>query len=471
MPPPIATVRHAGLSLWQSAVAATIRSASTEDLASHQVLDHPMLRAATAHAQAAAAGAPVAPPAAGPAAGPQHPGLLAYLSGLHYGLAEATRTNQAAPALEQEHRKYSEYDMLGWLGCQKTYLEYWEFGLRSPVYRDWKSQGGGDPTYSLIPYRLPDDARVALLADWSTGMDDSAALLAQIRADHDPTAVIHLGDVYYSGLQPECAANFLQVFQKVFGDSPAPVFNLPGNHDYYSGGGGFYWLLDNINSRPEWRQQASYFCLRTADDRWQFLGMDTGRHDWNPFTPEDPLAGCPYLEPTEIGWHQDKLDNFAGSTILLSHHQLLSARSAIDSLTSPARYRNPHLMQVFSPYFPKIAAWFWGHEHSLGLFEDGLFGLRKARLIGCSGYEAAQGEDPYEQKYPEAPYRQPVVKLGMVDGYYNHGYAIADLKRASPSDPITVSYYQIPSWSGDTEKPLPPDQPRLLATEQLFSIS
>ena len=124
------------------------------------------------------------------------------------------------------------------------------------------------------------------------------------------------------------------------------------------------------------RQQASYFCLRTQPDQWQFLAMDTGYNDHIPGLPVGPG-----LQPSEITWHRDKLEKFAGSTILLSHHQLFSANSEINKGARP--YVNESLLATFSPYFDRVAAWFWGHEHNFVLFEDGQHGLKRGRLIGC----------------------------------------------------------------------------------------
>ena len=43
----------------------------------------------------------------------------------------------------------------------------------------------------------------------------------------------------------------------------------------YSGGEGYYWLVDELS------QKASYFCIRNSD--WQFVAMDTGYNDFSPF--------------------------------------------------------------------------------------------------------------------------------------------------------------------------------------------
>jgi DNA repair exonuclease SbcCD nuclease subunit len=88
---------------------------------------------------------------------------------------------------------------------------------------------------------------VAVLGDWGTGLSDAADMLAVLMRQHNPTVILHLGDIYYSGTpsgipgQPdypgECQDNFLNVIASVFqqaGISPVPVFTIPGNHEYYS---------------------------------------------------------------------------------------------------------------------------------------------------------------------------------------------------------------------------------------------
>jgi hypothetical protein len=125
-------------------------------------------------------------------------------------------------------------------------------------------------------------------------------------------------------------------------------------------------------TEPSQKQSASYFCLRTADNGWQFLGLDTGYNghymnvppaaqqavldhlhigeisapmdqsdphwptDCNPYfrrasggnlPVQDPTAALDQVtvRPDELVWHLDKLADFPGRSILLSHHQLYSA--------------------------------------------------------------------------------------------------------------------------------------------------
>ena len=87
----------------------------------------------------------------------------------------------------------------------------------------------------------------------------------------------------------------------------------------YSGGAGYYKLVDQLG------QRASYFCLRNAN--WQFVAMDTGftnsaiRLNFDPDDPDDPHG----LDKAEADWVCDKVTNAGGrNTILLSHHQPFS---------------------------------------------------------------------------------------------------------------------------------------------------
>lgn len=326
------------------------------------------------------------------------------------------------------------------------------------VYHDWKKEGRGSLEYGVIDWRLPNDAKVGIIGDWGTGMDDSIGLLQDLMA-HKPDAIIHVGDIYYSGTPEECSTNFAdpitRVFDQVLGQGKRiPVFTLPGNHDYYALGYGFYPMLARLNNDPKTRQDASYFCLRTEDDGWQFLGMDTGWADANPANQLNPNYAGPWVQPSELEWHRDKLEHFSGSTVLLSHHQLFTANAKINGMASSQSefpYLNAFLMSAFQPFFrDRVAAWLWGHEHNLVLYKNGLFGLAKGRLEGASAFEEAVDEDPYKNKYPEYvsyldPKKYRVSK--NPEGYFSHSYSIIDLGgRSNPSAPVTASYYEFPSW-------------------------
>jgi predicted phosphodiesterase len=345
-----------------------------------------------------------------------------------------------------------------------------------PSYNDWQAHAPADINFGVIDYLLPKNSCVLLIGDWGTHMPDNAALLRQALEKFKPDVIIHLGDVYYSGTVEECTANVLDVLDAIVADVNLPkrpaFFAIPGNHDYYSGGSGFYRMIGKVNSGVAGcTQQASYFCLRTEDSKWQFLGMDTGYGDRNPVEQQAPI-----LQVHEGAWHRDKLDNFPGTTILLSHHQLISAKETLNAGQRP--YLNENLYATFKPYFDRIAAWYWGHEHNLILFQNDLkiqngdLPLRKGRLLGCSAYEETLDEDPFKINHAAAKFMKDMPRLGLskfktgLQRFYNHAFAILDVT----PDKITASYYEYPSW-GEAAAPAsepPIDKP--LFREQLSSL-
>ena len=356
--------------------------------------------------------------------------------------ARAEGDDAKASQLEDD-LKFSTCDPC-WIQAVTEYVEH--FGLKG--------------TKTEIPYvryqsmddfvidRLPANARVAVVGDWGTGTEDAVALLQQV-AKHDPDVLIHLGDIYYSGTPEECQKYFLDIVDKVFdrGSGRMPVYNLCGNHDVYSGGAGFYGLLSKLNPSPPfeagWAQQASYFALRSPS--WQLLGMDTGLHDHDVF---DVTGSVTYLDPQEEAWHVDKVRSFSqtgGRTILFSHHQLFSAFSAIaKGAINPKLQESWQKLQAAGD----VAAWFWGHEHNLCVYEP-FAGLDKGRCMGHGAIPAFLDPDPYQpiasvQPLPslvDAP-GQPGKKLQLsTDGpVYDHGFLILELDDTART--AKASYYQ-----------------------------
>lgn len=310
---------------------------------------------------------------------------------------------------------------------------------------------------------LPENAKIALLGDWGTGTRTAVDVLKAVKA-HRPDVLIHLGDIYYSGTERETEAYFLDIVNHVLerDQNPIPVYTLTGNHDMYSGGQGYYSLLTKLHPEPLFRpghvQQASYFCLRSPSGAWQLLGLDTGLHDHDPFS----VAGhVTYLEPDEEAWHADKIRRFSrdgGRTVLLSHHQLFSAFSRIGDPgeKSPGEEAaNPKLLESFRHFQAAaadgtgdIAAWFWGHEHNLEIYEPYL-GLEKGRCMGHgaipklltqSVYQIAAGV-PDPPRLVDDPRRPGTpLRLDAVDQVYAHGFTMIDIDDAART--ATASYYQ-----------------------------
>lgn len=390
-----------------------------------------------------------------------------YLSALTYAIARARVEGRAADeqALLALYVPFSDDDP-HFLECPAIYAAYYAAHGGVFLYNDWTVQGGGSLQYGVIQWQIPNDAKVGIIGDWGTGMADAEALLVDLLKNHQPAALIHLGDIYYSGTPTECQTYFLQAIQNAFktaGGTPVPVFTIPGNHDYYALGYGFYPMLPQLNAGITGANQpASYFCLRTQDGGWQFLGMDTGYEDSNPKNQIDPTYAGPWVQPNEVQWHRDKLLNFSGATILLSHHQLFTANANINGVVSSESefpYLNPFLLDSFQPFFrDKVAAWLWGHEHNFVLFQNGLFGLSKGRLLGASAFEELVSESPYTVKHPNVPYLDPTKYQLQPEssGIYPHSYSVIDFSgRTNPTDPVSVTHSSFPSWyEGSPPSPL-----------------
>jgi hypothetical protein len=428
------TVRDRKLSLWQSAVAdlAAQRAAAGPTAAAaapgpglQAVFEDARVAAATALVTAidqglstltpppshdVAAVATVAAPAAGAVATLWPCNKLA----LHLAWARAQGDALAVQKFS-EALKFSNCDP-GWAETVELYLRYFQLDKAAIPYRS-----GGD---YVLP-DLPDKATLALIGDWGTGTQAARRLLGQV-ARKAPDVVIHLGDIYYSGTTLEGHSRFLNICRDVL-EPGMRVYTLSGNHDMYSGGAGYYGLLDELH------QPASYFCLRNAS--WQFLALDTGYNDFNPLSV---ASNVPWLTDIEAQWHLDKIRQ-AGPrrTVLLSHHQLFSAYEPIGGAAV-----NQHLLDPFRDVLGQVTAWFWGHEHRLDIYGPNL-GLSCGRCLGCSAIPVFVEHDHYDAKFDVPLVPDPAdpgnpIRLGDDGTVYNHAYAILRLDGTT----ATVAYYQ-----------------------------
>lgn len=340
--------------------------------------------------------------------------------------AEITGNKQNSDLYAGELQK-SECDALGWAECLTTYLAY-KAAANALPYR---------PNQNVVQ-TLPSNATIAIIGDWGTGDDVAKNLLRQV-ATFNPDILLHLGDVYYSGTQSEAQNNFLTICRQILGAN-TPLYSLCGNHDMYSGGTGYYWLIDQIG------QKSSYFCLQNDD--WLFLAMDTGYNDNNPLTVATNMTALVNRTGwSEASWHINKIQQAGTRRIAaFSHHQLFSAFSSIGSLNGQAYAYNPHLFADFQAVIPKIDIWFWGHEHTLSLY-DPYMGLTRGRCVGASAIPVFTNQQSYTTATGLATFQNlpmpgwnPSAILGNNGTEYNNAFAILTLK-----GPVaTVNYYQVP---------------------------
>ena len=336
--------------------------------------------------------------------------------------AEVTRNHDRSQQLADELKK-SVCDVGGWSTCVTTYLAFKASGGNLP-YRD-----------HLNPvFELPATPRIAILGDWGVGDRAAANLLREVK-QQSPNVLIHLGDIYYSGTHDEAAHNFLDICRLVLGPT-LPVYTLCGNHDMYSGGNGYYWLLDELG------QQASYFTIR--NDQWQIIAMDTGHNDCNPLTVATNMTS---VNANEVTWIKSQITKSAAPrTILVSHHQLFSPFGAVGTVGGVKYAYNPSLFDNFKDVVDRVEWWFWGHEHTLAVYEP-YIGLRRGRCIGASAVPVFSDQQSYTPATDlktldgKLPDWDPKTELSVNrDGVYDHTFAILDLGAA----PASVEYFRVP---------------------------
>lgn len=350
-------------------------------------------------------------------------------------------------------------------------------------------------TFSV--YTIPDNAKVVILGDFGTGLTDGILMLMSILINQQPDIIIHLGDIYYAGMNSEVDA-YINMFNVAFQRTgrKVPVFSIPGNHEYMSGGAPYFnkvLQMNAANGFPQYAQAASYFCLRNQSGTLQYLAMDTGLNSVDAWLPT-ALQGAysPWLWFSEADWCVDKLKTFQqsnGRTILLSHHQLYTVSGEINdgnnveyvgsAPKSSLQYLNGNLYNVFAPYFGQVAAWYWGHEHILGIYRNNELTnnagvpLKKGRLVGNSGYEQWDQDAGYAVKGDRFHYYSPAVQVGITSvnwtmiipgqhgapptkvprtsNFFNHGWALLNVTASA----INASYWQFPVMSPDITS-LPP---------------
>jgi hypothetical protein len=307
-----------------------------------------------------------------------------------------------------------------------------KFGNCDPRWVDVVEKYVAFKTQSIaIPYRthtatdnfvrtLPEDATVALIADWGTG-EDTAKRVLNLLAAKKPDVVIHLGDVYYSGTDHEMDTYFYDIWQQTFHlplvesgakltvPSTPLTYTLAGNHDMYSGGAPYYALIDRLG------QPASYFCLRSAN--WQFIALDTGFFDSNPVA-----KGPTKLHDSEAEWLKQRVAEAPGlKTVLLSHHQLFTAYE--QEKPGPDAV-NASLMAQVASVLPNTTVWFWGHEHNLTVFKT--FQGVLARCIGHGSFPV--GVDQPADRIPGVPIDEDKsLKPDAIGGLFSHGYVLMRL--------------------------------------------
>ena len=312
---------------------------------------------------------------------------LRAIASLDASIAAASAEDHASPEQYQSHDKLTSLVQSSMNGTLRTHSH---IGDRLPAVLNLFGQGNAvvwAPTgiaallehfKGKFPFKratdkskitVPPQCKIAILGDWGAD-NDHAQTIGDLVQQQKPDYLVHLGDIYYSGSEPECR-KFLENWplRDASGQPKQGVsFSLNGNHEMYSEGRYYFTtVLDGLD------QEASYFQL--SNDWWQFVAFDTA---YVPFT----ISGGAKDNNLQCQW--DFLVNCinaspAKKNILLSHNQPVSAFLKETADGSPLREEYARL--IATTRSDAVYGWFFGHEHRCTIYDDAVTGY-KARLLG-----------------------------------------------------------------------------------------
>jgi hypothetical protein len=254
-------------------------------------------------------------------------------------------------------------DIFGWL---KSLFDWVDRGQAHAILRPATS----------VPDPFPAQARIAMTADWGTGLYGAPKIGEQMTRMGVFDLLLHLGDVYYSGTREEEQARFLDVWPKAAGRISRA---LNSNHEMYSGGFGYFEL-----ALPALGQSASYFAFQ--NDHWLLVGLDTAYVDHD-------------MDNQQVAWLNAVVRQAGSRKVVLFSHQQLFSRLGDQGPKLHRALR--HLLESRA-----ITAWYWGHEHQCVIYDAhpryGLLG----RCLGNGGIPEAR-----EQVVKDAP---ALTRVGAV---------------------------------------------------------
>jgi hypothetical protein len=213
---------------------------------------------------------------------------------------------------------------------------------------------------TVEPDRIPDVAKIAMTADWGTGLYGAPKIAHQIASAGGFELLMHLGDVYYSGTEEEVQERFLDLWPRAAGKR---TLAINSNHEMYSGGFGYFKRM-----LPAIGQKSSYFAFENS--HWLLVGLDTAYVDHDMDNEQVAWLNLIIKQSCANGGTAKKV-------VLLSHQQLFSR---LDSQGPKLQKALRHLLESEA-----ITAWYWGHEHQCVIYDKHpQFGLL-GRCLGNGG--------------------------------------------------------------------------------------
>jgi hypothetical protein len=258
---------------------------------------------------------------------------------------------------------------------------------------------GDNGVYPILPNNS-EKTVIAIASDWATDTVDSA-VIGQLMQEENPDYSLHLGDVYYVGNPDEVEANFGKINNNSdHGEwvNSKGFLALPGNHEFYSKGIGFYDYLLPKTKIPTQnngvvKQKAGFFCLE--NDHWRIIGLDTGYTSVGIPVIEFVFPAKCELKDEQIAWLRDEVKlgdvNDKRGLIILSHHQYFSAFEGGKSFPKPAE-QLAEIMGKEKAQRPVI--WYWGHQHLLSFYALNSIGSGIKAYGRCIGHGGMPADIP-----------------------------------------------------------------------------
>jgi len=259
-----------------------------------------------------------------------------------------------------------------WFGWMASLLDHVDRREAHPLVRPTGTTA--DP--------FPDAARVAMAADWGTGLYGAPKIAAEMQKRATFDLLLHLGDVYYSGTEEEMQERFLGAWPVSAGKISR---TLNSNHEMYSGGFGYFKLV-----LPALGQPSSYFAFENK--QWLLVCLDTAYVDHD-------------MDTAQVAWLNLVIDGSRQANqgtpkklVLFSHQQLFSR---LDNQGPKLQLALRHLLDARA-----ITAWYWGHEHQCVLYDaHPRFGLL-GRCLGNGGIP-----EPRKDEVKSAPAERTIGPL------------------------------------------------------------
>jgi hypothetical protein len=311
--------------------------------------------------------------------------------------------------------KLSQNDILGWVGSLFTWR------------RRQRRQPGAPP---VLPATFPDNARVAFMGSWGTGMYGAPVIAQSILASSPYDLLLHLGDIYKSGTEKEVRERFLRFWP---GNAATLSRAIPGNHEMYSGGIGYF---DHV--LPAFGQQTSYFSFANA--RWLLIFLDSAYVDAD-------------LGPEQRQWLRETIAQAGTKSVLMfSHHYRYTAFDM--------QLPKLQLAVASAVGTHPIVAWYWAHEHQCVLYDRANeYGGVLTRCIGHGGFPSSRTQKvrnlPVERETHGVDWKRfnasqdcpsgvildgpnPYM-VGEEDKYPPHGYATLEFNGAIVTERVHLA--------------------------------